>query len=389
MVVSQSVRRVAILPNLSIGHLGRAGSIPTASAATLTEALGGNSGNVAYVDGLVASLAGSHMITWSTPPELVRANADIIVVACANQLGDHVDLSGWADRLAAFGLPVVLVGLGAQASEIGHHLELKVGTRAALDVVAALSGGAPAMLVRGAYTADVLARHGYASTVIGCPSLFLSPTRDLGARIAARVAAGIGSRPAIAAGHHHYHDMAPEHGLIAAVDRDDGCYVVQHPEAMIALARSDPADTESAPFALLVERLLPDLTLPEVREWGRRRAFVFTDSQSWMSFLRRYDYAIGPRFHGVALAIQAERPGVVLHVDSRTQEMAQTMAIPSLPFEAVPTSDLRDVVARAWTAEAGIRFDTRRAALATVFCAALRDHRIAVGPRLAALCTRA
>ncbi|MCP6134939.1 polysaccharide pyruvyl transferase family protein, partial [Klebsiella pneumoniae] len=82
----------------------------------------------------------------------------------------------------------------------------------------------------------------------------------------------------------------------------------------------------------LVERLLPDLTLPEVREWGRRRAFVFTDSQSWMSFLRRYDYAIGPRFHGVALAIQAERPGVVLHVDSRTQEMALTMAIPSLPF---------------------------------------------------------
>ena len=389
MVVSQSVRRVAILPNLSIGQLGRAGSIPTASAATLTEALGGNSGNVAYVDGLVASLARSHMITWSTPPELVRANADIIVVACANQLGDHVDLSGWADRLAAFGLPVVLVGLGAQASEIGHHLELKAGTRAALDVVAALSGGAPAMLVRGAYTADVLALHGYASTVIGCPSLFLSPTRDLGARIAARVAAGIGSRPAIAAGHHHYHDMAPEHRLIAAVDHDDGCYVVQHPEAMIALARSDPTDTESAPFALLVERLLPDLTLPEVREWGRRRAFVFTDSQSWMSFLRRYDYAIGPRFHGVALAIQAERPGVVLHVDSRTQEMAQTMAIPSLPFEAVPTSALRDVVARAWTAEAGIRFDTRRTALATVFCAALRDHRIAVGPRLAALCTRA
>ena len=386
MTVSKTRRRVAILPNLSIRQLGDAGRIPTADAATLTEALGGNSGNVAYVDGLVASLAASHMITWSTPPEIVRAHADILVVACANQLGDHVDLSGWAARLAAFGLPVLLVGLGAQAPGIGATLALKDGTRAALDVVAAAAGAAPAMLVRGAYTAEILARNGYASTIIGCPSLFRSPTRDLGGRIAARVAAGLGTRPAIAAGHHHHADMAPEHRLIVAADQHDGCYIVQHPDTMIALARSDLADTQSGDFALLAQRLLPGLDGAQVLEWGRRRAFVFTDSQTWMSFLRRYDYAIGPRFHGVALAIQAERPGVVLHVDSRTREMAETMAIPSRSFDDDPVSDLREVVATAWTAEAGAAFDSRRAALAKTFRTALQAHDIAVSARLSALC---
>ncbi|RZT56677.1 polysaccharide pyruvyl transferase [Sphingomonas sp. BK036] len=385
MAVSKPRRRVAILPNLSIRQLGDAGRVPTADAATLTEALGGNAGNVAYVDGLVASLADSHMITWSTPPEIVRATADIIVVACANQLGDHVDLAGWAARLAAFGLPVLLVGLGAQAPGLGASLDLKPGTRAALDVVAAAAGAAPAMLVRGAYTAEILARNGYASTIIGCPSLFLSPTRDLGARIAARVAAGLGPRPAIAAGHQHHADMAPEHRLIAAAERDDGCYVVQHPATMIALARSDPADMQSAEFAMLAQRLLPGLTPAQVVAWGRRRAFVFTDSQNWMSFLRRYDYAIGPRFHGVALAIQAERPGVVLHVDSRTREMAETMAIPTQPFDDAPLSDLRDVVANAWTPGTGAAFDTRRETLARVFRTALEAHDITVSARLAAL----
>ena len=254
-----------------------------------------------------------------------------------------------------------------------------------VDVVAAAAGTAPAMLVRGAYTAEILARNGYASTVIGCPSLFLSPTRDLGARIAARVAAGLGPRPAIAAGHQHHADMAPEHRLIAAAERDDGCYVVQHPATMIALARSDPADMQSAEFAMLAQRLLPGLTPAQVVAWGRRRAFVFTDSQNWMSFLRRYDYAIGPRFHGVALAIQAERPGVVLHVDSRTREMAETMAIPTRSFDDAPRSDLRDVVANAWTPGTGAAFDTRRATLARVFRTALEAHDITVSARLAAL----
>lgn len=386
MAVSKPARRVAILPNLSIDQLGRAGLIPTADAAKFTEALGGNSGNVAYVDGLVASLADAHLITWSTPAETVRANADIVIVACANQLGDHVDLSGWADRLAAFGLPVVLAGLGAQAAGIGDHLELKAGTRAALDVVSAASGDAPAILVRGAYTAEVLARYGYAATVIGCPSLFLSSTRTLGARISARVAAGIGTRPAIAAGHYHYPDMTSEYRLIAAVDRDDGCYVVQHPQTMIALARSNPADMDGEQFAMLASRLLPGLGPAQVREWGRKNAFVFTDSQTWMSFLRRYDYAIGPRFHGVALAVQAERPGVVLHVDSRTQEMAETMAIPSRTYDIDPAIDLRDIVVDAWTADAGEAFDTRRNALANVFRKALGDNGIVPSARLKALC---
>jgi polysaccharide pyruvyl transferase WcaK-like protein len=40
-----------------------------------------------------------------------------------------------------------------------------------------------------------------------------------------------------------------------------------------------------------------------------------------MESLRRCDLTIGPRYHGVALALQAERGGVTVTIDSRTEEM--------------------------------------------------------------------
>jgi hypothetical protein len=66
-----------------------------------------------------------------------------------------------------------------------------------------------------------------------------------------------------------------------------------------------------------------------------------------MESMRNFDFVVGPRFHGVMLAMQAGTPGGVIAHDSRTHEMCQTMEIPvrmhhDMPEEFLP-SDLPEL----------------------------------------------
>jgi hypothetical protein len=47
-----------------------------------------------------------------------------------------------------------------------------------------------------------------------------------------------------------------------------------------------------------------------------------------MDAMLSFDFAVGARFHGVMLAIQAGVPGGVFAHDSRTLELCQTMGLP-------------------------------------------------------------
>ena len=53
--------------------------------------------------------------------------------------------------------------------------------------------------------------------------------------------------------------------------------------------------------------------------------------------MKHVDFVVGPRFHGVMLAMQAGTPGGVIAHDSRTLEMCETMAIPVRTFNDVPS----------------------------------------------------
>jgi polysaccharide pyruvyl transferase WcaK-like protein len=54
-----------------------------------------------------------------------------------------------------------------------------------------------------------------------------------------------------------------------------------------------------------------------------------------MEAIRKFDFVVGARFHGIMLAIQAGVPGAVITHDSRTQELCQTLAIPSKHYSAI------------------------------------------------------
>jgi hypothetical protein len=79
----------------------------------------------------------------------------------------------------------------------------------------------------------------------------------------------------------------------------------------------------------------PNLSPEAFKVWCRKRMLAFGDADHWMAWTKRYDFVVGPRFHGVMLAIQAGVPAGCIAHDSRTLEMCQTMEIPVRMFDTI------------------------------------------------------
>jgi Polysaccharide pyruvyl transferase len=300
-------------------------------AATLLRETGGNTGNLAFRFAVVNHLVDPTIMPWDAPIQEIRAAGDIIVLPLANQLGGHTDLGREAHKLSQIGLPVVGLGLGAQAASLDQDIVLKDGTLAWL---AAITSHAPAdhpnIGVRGNYTAAQIAKVGWpnASTVTGCPSNFINTQDDIASAVTSGFKRNI-RRIAVAAGIPYISSLAGiERSLADIVSLTDGAYIVQHDLEMIRLARGEFDVLGSDTFLLCKNYISPGSTNDEFKAWLRRYAHAFFDVRAWMDFVRRFDFVVGTRFHGVMLAIQAGVPAGCIAHDSRTLEMCQTMNIP-------------------------------------------------------------
>ena len=299
----------------------------------LFSASGGNLGNFAFVEALWRHLSpDATIVSWDTPPAQVSQRCDILVLAAANQLGAHTDLGDWAAHLEAIGLPLVVAGLGAQADHIDAPVELTPGTERFARVLAALApGSAPNIGVRGAFTLRVLDKLGLAdhAVVTGCPSNFLNDSKDFYSGLTARAEKVGIERLCVAAGSRHVGSVRDlEARLVRFVEATGGAYVVQDPLDTVKFARGESQYIDPADLRDLYHFLGAGRTRAEIDLWRLRHAMCFTDATSWMEAMRNFDFAVGARFHGVMLAIQAGTPGGVIAHDSRTAEMCETMAIP-------------------------------------------------------------
>ncbi len=324
--------------------------------------LGGNNGNLAFVHGVRKCLGNAiTRVGWGWTPEQVRLQADVLVVSCANQIGAHTDLGGWADALARIDLPIVLIGLGAQTTNYESDVEVPEGTRRFLEeVVKRRPGTGVNIAVRGEFTRSVLAELGVESEAIGCPSLYISSDIALGASIAKRSAARAPERIAVAAGNpYHAGNAKVEAMMIELCNRHMGAYVVQHPDIVVALALEQVG--EDNPKLDNVASALGFNSNADCIEWFRRNAYSFHESQSWMHFLRHYDAVLGARYHGVAFGVQAGIPGMTIHIDNRTRELSETTGIPSISVDEVETMSDEDLLVRVgWDEAQGVRFDQNR-----------------------------
>ncbi len=300
-------------------------------AKTLLAETGGNTGNLAFMFAVSRHVPQGRTVHWDMPVRDIRAAGDIVVLALANQLGKHTDLDRAAGRLEELGLPVIGLGLGAQAPSMGADVELSAGTERWLRTLAKLRpSDAPNIGVRGAYTKAQIARLGMpdAAVVTGCPSNFISMNDD----VAGKVARGFSRKPrhiAVAAGIPYIQGLAGiERDLADIVTQTGGAYIVQHGLEMLQLARNEFDVMAPEKFELCRRYIMPNRSADEFKAWCRQHAYAHYDARSWMDFMRRFDFVVGTRFHGVMLAFQAGVPGGCIAHDSRTQEMCETMGIP-------------------------------------------------------------
>lgn len=357
------MKRIGIIDNLNNIEQFVNYQFSEASAQDVMNATGGNTGNIAFVHG-VRKLIGNQLtrIGWGWDASVVRQKVDHLIICCANQLGEHVDLGGWADRLEAFGLPVTLFGIGAQADSMNVLPTLPPGTIRFLQVVKKLSIASESNIAsRGEYSAKVINNQGVKANPLGCPSLHASPVKNLGEQILLRQNQSDLNKITVAAGNPWHGKSAPlEKKLCEIIDKYHGEYILQHPVSMVQYMYGErDAITENVRQRFSEVYGIDDFE--ELLSWYRKNASLYVEVGSWMLALKRSDFILGPRYHGVALGLQAGVPGTVIAIDSRTTELCQGTGIKYLQLEDTIRMSAEEIIQESkWTEEDATLFDDRR-----------------------------
>jgi len=307
----------------------------------LYNAVGQNNGNLAFVHAIASHITNPvKFFGWSTTGEILRENADIIVIPCANQLGRHTDYGSMAENLEKSGLPIVAIGLGAQANSYEQDIELSEGTLRWAQVIgrANASSTASNIYTRGAYTSSQLDKLGITGSLSGgCPSYFTNQEPGLGHKIHKNwTEIGLPRAISVAAGHQAWMKTREiEHQLVSLMMDPiaPGQYVVQSMGEMVKVSRGIFDGIEENALKGIHNHTVPHYSFEEFKQWCRNYVRSFYDVPAWMDSLRRYDLTIGSRYHGVALALQAERMGLTVTIDSRTRELCENTAVPYIAAE--------------------------------------------------------
>ncbi len=318
------------------------GLYSNASFDYLYNGIGHNNGNLAFVYAIANQIRNPvSFFGWSTPAATLQAAADIVVIPCANQLGRHTDYGAMADNLAKSGLPIVAIGLGAQADSYDRDIELTEGTRRWAGTIAQANGSSSSNIyTRGAYTSGQLDKLGFTGSIAGgCPSYFINQAPGLGQKIHTSWSRSALPRAiSVAAGHQAWlNTRTIEHQLIALMMDPvaPGQYVVQSMAEMVKISRGLFDDVEPQALRAVHDHAVPHYSAEEFRTWCRTYVRSFYDVPAWMDELRRYDLTIGSRYHGVALALQAETMGITVTIDSRTRELCENTGVPHVEAAAL------------------------------------------------------
>lgn len=163
------------------------------------------------------------------------------------------------------------------------------------------------------------------------------------------------------------------------VTATNGSYVGQHSFAMMQLTRGEAHLMTPEDLRACRDYACPEMDIEEFIQWSKLHGNLFYDVQAWMEHYRRFDMVVGPRIHGVMLALQAGVPGLCVVHDSRTLELCQTMMVPYVLAKDIADGMTRDQLSSMFTFDAEA-FDANRAMLAARYNSFLASNSI-VAPK--------
>jgi hypothetical protein len=303
--------------------------------------VGHNTGNLAFCYAINRTLGGNlKTANWSDEPKTIDSFGSIGILTLANQLGSHANMAGSAKSFAQLKCNLVGIGLGAQANNFQQDVKVPQGTLDWVRVIQEHSySAAPNIAMRGEFSRQTLEKYNLAdkTVVLGCPTLFISPDKQLGASIASKFT-GVPKRIAIAAGHPNWHHLAKiETSLVQMANLNRGGYICQSHLEMIQLGRGESRLLSQETRTSCRSYINPQLTDEDFIDWCNLNALSFFSASAWLEYIRRYDFVIGTRIHGVALALQVGVPALCITHDSRTKELCETMKVPYVEAKDVMT----------------------------------------------------
>lgn len=353
---------------------------PHSAPIEIDKLVGGNTGNLAFCYAIAKQLGFPAQKSWLEERSALFNKNNIGVLTLANQIGPHADMNYFAEILTRHEARLVGVGLGAQAPKEGP-VAVPEGTKRWLEIIRDRAPtSAPNVALRGGFTKSVLDFVGLGDNAIvtGCPTLFISPEKELGKSIERRWT-GAPKRIAVAAGHPSWGHLAKlERTLINFLDgRQD--YIVQSPLSMIEFGRGIGAAVTGEQFRIFKDWLIPESSDVDFENWRLDHAVSFFSASAWMEHLKRFDFVVGVRIHGVMLALQAGIPALCIVHDARTRELCQTMLVPYVEVSEVIGGVDFERLAASFKFDAD-EFDSNRLTLAARYINFLQSNQLPVAP---------
>lgn len=344
-----------------------------------------NVGNHAFWNAVDSHISGEreYLNNWGFNPSYIRDNFDIIVIPASNFLHPDRDLGALADKLQKTKLPLLVIGIGAQAPATGSKIVLKEGTERFISV---LKEQAIHITCRGKYTEDVLHTYGVKQvTALGCPSNLTNLNKNLGVSIEKKLAEVLNgeiSEPSILLNvdTHRKKFYAEYRKLIELVCKNSFNVVCQNPIEIVKAARGDDYD-KSCPHMKFQEKLWKNLYTPgKFEQFVTDKFITFFSANSWMEYSKKFDLSIGTRLHGNMLAFQACVPSIFLSHDSRTSELVDIMKLPNCNINDLSFTSIQEINEK--LTFSGLDYDKNRKSLAKKYVDIIESTGLSVSEEL-------
>lgn len=301
---------------------------------------GSNTGNLLFIHALKRVVRHErYSCGVKLNPSSVREQHDGLIVPAANWLKPNAALGKLAHLVESSKLPCVMVGLGAQATSYDRVPALDEGTVRLVRVIAERSHS---ISVRGQFSAEVLNHYGVKNvTVTGCPSMLWQvrapvAVRRNGPDRPARVTVGTSRAGTTELIRTQTVRNRLSILLSAAAMKHGWDYVAQTEVHDIGVATSEISDAagreQAAEYLRLAFQTSDDSA---ISDYLQRHLKVFFRIPDWPDYAVTRDFIFGTRLHGVIIGLIAGVPSLLLTHDTRTEEAAQWMGLPSVSATTV------------------------------------------------------
>jgi hypothetical protein len=321
-----------------VGTYGRIDGCSFMSTDKLLNRVGQNTGNLLFQYAVANAVDEDKIIIGNDIPwdiKLVQEKCRVIVIPCANFIRENFDFSGFVNFLEKTELPLVFLGLGAQAKNYEQtDFDFHPSIIKLLNLVkerCKIAG------LRGEFTQRLLEKFGVTNTeIIGCPTNFINRGPDFVAKLENKWKKPVFSF--IATGDEPWpkdpSKRDAERQMIGWVNKGYGLFLQQSVEPFIKYARqNNPYQNAEVPEhheESLRKSLAPEMTNEEFRGFIATKLRIYYSVDQWMEDSARMDFSIGLRLHGNMAAWQSGTPAIWIYHDSRTRELAETMALPHM-----------------------------------------------------------